>query len=167
MSCRALARRAFVRIVPFKFALIAVLSLAVSACASAPRVTAEATTFAPALDVDLSGMRRLPSGVYTRDIVVGEGITVTRDDEVLLHFVGWLADGTQFDAKVPPQPPMRVQLGKNQMINGWERGIPGMRTGGQRMLVVPPSMGYGSTERPNIPANSVLVFIVELVPRIR
>ncbi len=112
-------------------------------------------------------MRRLPSGVYIRDIVVGEGITATRDDEVLLHFVGWLADGTQFDASVPPQPPLRVQLGKKQMITGWERGIPGMRTGGQRMLVVPPAMGYGSAVRPNIPANSVLVFIVELVPRIR
>ncbi len=112
-------------------------------------------------------MRRLPSGVYVRDIVVGDGITVTRDDEVFLHYAGWLADGTQFDALVPPQPPMRVQLGKMQMIQGWERGIPGMRTGGQRMLVVPPAMGYQSADKPNIPPNSVLVFLVELVPRIR
>ncbi len=152
---------------PSRLALGVLLALAASGCASGPRVTTEATTFAPALNVDLSSMKRLPSGVYVRDIVVGEGMTATRDDEVFLHFAGWLADGTQFDATVPPQPPMRVQLGKKQMIAGWERGIPGMRTGGQRMLVVPPDMGYRDSERPNIPRNSVLVFIVELVPRIR
>jgi FKBP-type peptidyl-prolyl cis-trans isomerase len=128
-------------------------------------VTVETTTFAPALDVNLAAMRRLSSGVYVRDIAVGEGPEVGPNDQVSLHYAGWLSDGTQFDATVPPSTPLSVRLGEGNMIKGWERGIPGMRVGGQRQLVVPPSMGYGSARRPNIPPRSVLVFVIEVVSR--
>ncbi len=139
--------------------------LVLGGCASTPRVTPEATAFAPELNVDLSAMRRLPSGIFLRDIVTGEGEEVSRTDEVALHYAGWLSDGTQFDATVPPKPPLRVRLGEKKMIEGWERGLAGMKVGGQRMLVVPPSMGYGSAKRANVPPNSVLVFVVELIER--
>lgn len=139
------------------------LGLLSSGCKSAPRVRPETTTFAPALGIDLSAMQRLPSGVYIRDVIVGEGTPIGGEDQISLHYAGWLADGTQFDANVPPKVPMTFRLGLNTVIAGWEQGLSGMRRGGQRQIVVPPSLGYGSARRPNIPPNSVLVFLVELV----
>ncbi len=142
---------------------IIVFTLMAGSCASAPRVRPETTTFAPALNVDLSAMQRLPSGVYIRDVIAGEGTAIGGEDQISLHYAGWLADGTQFDANVPPKAPLTFRLGLETVIPGWERGLPGMRPGGQRQIVVPPSLGYGSARRPNIPPNSVLVFLVELV----
>ncbi len=142
---------------------IMVLTLVASNCVSAPRARPETTTFVPALNVDLSAMQRLPSGVYIRDVIAGEGTLIGGEDQISLHYAGWLADGTQFDANVPPKAPLTFRLGLKTVIAGWERGLPGMRPGGQRQIVVPPSLGYGSARRPNIPPNSVLVFLVELV----
>ncbi len=139
------------------------LGLLSTGCASAPRVRPETTTFAPALSIDLSAMQRLPSGVYIRDVIVGEGTPIGGEDQISLHYAGWLADGTQFDTNVPPKTPMTFRLGLDRVIAGWEQGLRGMRRGGQRQIVVPPSLGYGSARRPKIPPNSVLVFLVELV----
>lgn len=144
-------------------ASLLMLGLLAAGCKSAPRVRPETTAFAAALSIDLSAMQRLPSGVYIRDVVVGEGTPIGGEDQISLHYAGWLADGTQFDANVPPKAPMTFRLGLDAVIKGWEQGLPGMRRGGQRQIVVPPSLGYGSTRRPNIPPNSVLVFLVELV----
>ena len=144
-------------------ASLLVLGLLAAGCKSAPRVRPETTAFAAALSIDLSAMQRLPSGVYIRDVVVGEGTPIGGEDQISLHYAGWLADGTQFDANVPPKAPMTFRLGLDAVIKGWEQGLPGMRRGGQRQIVVPPSVGNGSTRRPNIPPNSVLVFLVELV----
>jgi FKBP-type peptidyl-prolyl cis-trans isomerase len=132
------------------------------ACASTARGTPESVPFAPALRVELSSMDRLPSGVYYRDLRPGEGEPVRPGQQVAVHFVAWLPDGTQVDGVAPPSEPVGFRLGAGEVIQGWDRGIPGMRVGGQRMLVVPAALAYRAKRVGRVPPNSVLVFVVEL-----
>jgi FK506-binding nuclear protein len=153
--------------------LCGVLGMMLAACGGAaaggaaegpaPAGTPETITFAPALEVDLAASERLSSGVYVRDIRPGEGPSVRRGDRVAVRYVGWLPDGTMFDAIVPPSTPREFRLGDGEVIRGWESGMVGMKAGGQRQIIVPPSQGYGGRRIDNIPANSTLVFLVELV----
>jgi FKBP-type peptidyl-prolyl cis-trans isomerase FkpA len=134
------------------------------ACASVPLQTPETVEFAPALGIDLASMERLPSGVHIRDMRTGEGEPVRSGQRVRVHFGGWLADGTQFGGVAPPNPPIEFQLGAREVIRGWDEGIPGMRPGGQRLIVVPAALGYGRGGTAAVPGNSVLVFLVEMPP---
>lgn len=151
--------------------LCGVLGVTLAACggapaggeAPAPAVALETMTFAPALEVDLAASERLSSGVYVRDLRPGEGPSVRRGDRVAVRYVGWLPDGTMFDAIVPPSTPREFRLGDRDVIRGWESGIVGMKAGGQRQIIVPPSLGYGGRRVDDIPPNSTLVFLVELV----
>jgi FK506-binding nuclear protein len=108
-------------------------------------------------------MQRLESGVLVRDMRLGEGPTVRRGDDVAVRYVGWLPDGKLFDAVVPPNAPKEFRLGGGEVIRGWEQGVLGMRVGGQRQIIVPPSAGYGRRRVEGIPPGSTLVFLVELV----
>jgi FKBP-type peptidyl-prolyl cis-trans isomerase len=143
--------------------LAACSSAGPAAGVQAPAPEPEAITFAPSLEVDLAAMERLSSGVYVRDVREGEGPGVIRGDRVTVRYVGWLPDGTLFDAIVPPNAPREFRLGDGEVIRGWESGMVGMKVSGQRQIVVPPSLGYGARRVDNIPANSTLVFLVELV----
>jgi FKBP-type peptidyl-prolyl cis-trans isomerase FkpA len=136
--------------------------LLLSACASAPLATPESVTFAPQLGVSLESMERRESGLYLRDIAPGQGDTVRTTQRVAVYYVGWLPDGTQFDAVAPPAEPFEFRLGAGQVIHGWEEGIVGMRPGGQRLLVVPARLGYARERAGLVPTNSVLVFLIEL-----
>jgi len=140
-----------------------VMLAACGASGGAPPAAPGAIAFAPALNVDLSAMQRLRSGVYIRDVREGEGAGVRRGDRVAVRYAGWLPDGTVFDAVAPPSPPREFRLGDGQVIRGWENGLVGMRAGGQRQLVVPPSEGYGGRRVGNVPPDATLVFLIELV----
>jgi FKBP-type peptidyl-prolyl cis-trans isomerase len=154
------------------FSLAACGSDSASAVTAAPAPTIEATTFAPALGVDLTASKKVTSGtsyIYYRDIVVGSGAPVTTGQSVSVHYTGWLSSGTQFDANIPSAAPFSFQVGVGQVILGWDGGIVGMQLGGQRQLIIPPPLGYGSSDyNPNpgtsvtIPGNSILVFNVTL-----
>ncbi len=122
----------------------------------------EDAVFDAALGVDLSQMTKLPSGVYIQDLVEGTGAEAGVGDEVFVGYSGWLPNGTLFDRRLPSQP-FSFTIGQAQVIQGWERGVPGMKVGGVRKLVIPADMAYGSSGRGAIPPNSVLVFDVELV----
>jgi len=84
-------------------------------------------------------------------------------DRVSVHYVGTLQNGTEFDNSMKRGQPFTFRVGDGSVIKGWDEGLVGMKVGGQRILVVPPEMAYGNTPMGPIPANSTLVFSVELV----
>jgi len=144
------------------FLLLALaLPLVAAGCGSDSPTSIEDTRFAPALGVDLSAMTRTSSGLYYRDITVGTGAVAQSGKTVNTYYQGWLASGTRFDGRTSG-PTLDFVLGSGEMIRGWDEGIPGMRVGGKRQLVIPPSLGYGAAGRGSIPPNAVLVFEVEL-----
>jgi peptidylprolyl isomerase len=147
-------------------AFLPVLSL--SACGSdsttapsAPSI--ESTTFASSLGIDLSTYTKTASGLYYRDLSVGSGATVQNGQTVSVFYTGYFTDGRVFDSRASTATPFGFVLGASQVIKGWDLGIPGMRVGGRRELIIPPSLGYGSSDYQGIPGNSILVFIVTVV----
>ncbi len=101
--------------------------------------------------------------LQTEDLVVGEGATAAAGQTVLVHYTGWLTDGTKFDSSHDRKAPFSFSLGRGQVIKGWDTGVAGMKIGGKRKLTIPPDMGYGTRGIGSIPPNSVLVFEVDLL----
>ncbi len=93
----------------------------------------------------------------------GSGEAAKAGDIVSVHYTGTLTDGTKFDSSRDRGTPFTFTLGAGQVIKGWDQGVAGMKRGEQRKLVVPPEMGYGSRAVSVIPANSTLLFDVELL----
>jgi hypothetical protein len=120
-----------------------------------------AMRLSPALGIPEDSVRSVGRGVWIHDIQEGSGEPVDRGTVVDVHFVGMLADGSTFTAT--DRKPFTFTLGADQVIAGWEDGIPGMRVGGRRQLVVPPHLGYGAEGDRTIPPDAVLVFDVTLV----
>jgi peptidylprolyl isomerase len=121
-------------------------------------------SYAKSLGVDLSAMEHRESGLYLLDVVVGSGAEASLGRQVTVDYTGWLPDGTQFDSSKPEdRNPLTFTPGEGRVIAGWEEGIPGMKVGGLRRLVIPSSLAYGAQRRGEIPANSVLIFDVELL----
>ncbi len=108
----------------------------------------------------------LPDGLQITDLVVGTGTQAMAGDTVSVDYVGTLTNGKQFDSTAAHGgQPFSFVLGAGQVIRGWDEGVAGMRVGGERKLVIPPSLGYGSQSVGNglIPANSTLIFTVKLL----
>lgn len=103
------------------------------------------------------------SGLQIQDLVVGTGQEVKSGDTVTVNYLGTLVNGTKFDSSYDRNQPFSTQIGVGQVIKGWDEGIVGMKVGGKRKLIIPASLGYGSQPAGSIPANSTLVFEVELL----
>ncbi|SFO06435.1 FKBP-type peptidyl-prolyl cis-trans isomerase [Nitrosospira briensis] len=105
------------------------------------------------------------------DIKVGTGEEATVGKAVEVHYTGWLYDasapdkkGAKFDSSRDRGAPFSFLLGAGRVIKGWDRGVAGMKVGGQRTLIIPPDMGYGAHGAGNvIPPNATLIFDVELL----
>lgn len=110
-------------------------------------------------------MIQMENGLKVQDLKVGTGPEAKAGDTISVNYVGALENGTVFDASSKHGGPATFQIGVGQLIKGWDEGIPGMKVGGKRKLVVPPLLGYGSQNVGNglIPPNSTLVFEVELL----
>lgn len=110
-----------------------------------------------------------PAVVTKTDLAVGTGIEAIAGDTVTVAYTGWLEDKTKADGKgtqfeqATAEKPFTFQLGKGAVIAGWDQGVVGMRVGGKRRLVIPAALGYGATANGSIPANSTLVFDIEVL----
>lgn len=104
------------------------------------------------------------SELQITDVEVGTGPAAGANSRVDVHYTGWLEDGTKFDSSLDRGQPFSIVLGTQSVIAGWEQGIPGMKVGGKRKLVIPPNLAYGERGFPGaIPANATLVFEIELL----
>ena len=105
-----------------------------------------------------------PSELYSRDIVKGKGKAAKKGDGVSVQYVGVsYATGEQFDASWDAGKAFEFNLGAQMVIPGWDQGVPGMREGGRRMLVIPPDLAYGAEgQPPTIAPNETLIFVIDL-----
>ena len=111
-----------------------------------------------------------PSGLKYIDEKEGSGAAAKAGDRVSVHYTGKLKDGKKFDSSRDRGQPFAVTLGQGQVIAGWDEGIPGMKVGGKRKLIIPAALGYGAQGQQDqqsgayiIPPNAVLVFEVEVL----
>ena len=144
-------------------ALLLALPLLSSCGGGAAASPIESTAFAPALGVDLAGSTKQSNGVYYRDLTVGSGPAVSSGWHLYLHYSGWLPDGTLFDQNKDTDVAFDFVYGFGSVIVAWNHAFGGMKPGGVRQLIIPPSAGYGANAQGPIPANSILVFNVSLV----
>ena len=158
--------RRFIRARPGALALAVVLT---AACEDSPTLppfqVIDEVEFAPSLGIDLAAFTGLPSGAYVQDVVVGTGDAAEAGSEVTLEYTGYLTDGSVFD---PGDLPLVFVLGSGAVIPGFDEGVRGMQLGGQRRMIVPPELAYGTQERTRdgaviIPAGSILIFDVTLI----
>jgi len=105
------------------------------------------------------------------DVKVGTGEEAEIGKTVNVHYTGWLYDenapdkkGKKFDSSYDRKEPFSFMLGAGRVIKGWDKGVQGMKVGGQRTLIIPPSMAYGAKGAGGvIPPDATLIFDVELI----
>ncbi len=105
-----------------------------------------------------------PSGLQYVDLVEGDGRVAHVGENAIVHYTGWLEDGTKFDSSVDRNEPFFFRLGAGRVIKGWDKGVVGMKIGSKRKLIIPPHLGYGRRGAGRvIPPNAPLTFEVELL----
>ncbi len=114
-----------------------------------------------------TNVQKTPGGVSYVITQAGSGANVTKGAEVTMNYTGMLTDGKKFDSNVEKEfnhvEPFKFKLGAGQVIKGWDEGIAQLNKGAKAKLIIPSPLAYGSQSMPNIPANSILVFDVEVV----
>lgn len=108
---------------------------------------------------DGSSLRQL----IVDDVVIGTGDEVKNGDVVNVHYIGTLQNGNEFDNSRSRGEPFSFRVGSGQVISGWDEGVKGMKVGGQRILVIPPELGYGARGFGPVPGGATLVFAIELL----
>jgi peptidylprolyl isomerase len=133
--------------------------------AAALMVLLSFATFTPA---PAQPVTTTPSGLKIIDIKVGAGPMPRLGQTCVMNYTGWLyvngAKGKKFDSSLDRNQPFEFKIGAHQVIAGWDEGIATMKVGGQRTLIIPPSLGYGASGAGGvIPPASTLIFDVELL----
>ncbi len=106
----------------------------------------------------------MSNGLVIEDVKIGDGQEVEKFNIVTVNYTGLLEDGTKFDSSLNPgRSPFRFTVGAGQVIKGWDEGLMGMKVNGKRKLTIPPELGYGSRDNGPIPANSTLIFEIDLL----
>jgi FKBP-type peptidyl-prolyl cis-trans isomerase len=163
--------------------LVLVVALALARCAPAPAPVVAPTTTNPGPAAKPVASAATPPATPTASVAPhaaappsddgqlqvtvvspGSGPEAKAGDVLEVNYVGTFPDGTEFDSSTRPgRRPFRFTLGQGLVIKGWEQGLAGMKAGGSRRLVIPPSLAYGARARAGVPANSTLVFEIELL----
>ncbi len=104
----------------------------------------------------------LEEGLRISDIIVGEGDEVKSGDKISAHYTLWLTDGTMLQTS-KDRGPFSTFIGVGDVISGWDKGIPGMKAGGTRKLIIAADLAYGNQDKPGIPPGSTLVFEVDVL----
>jgi len=115
-----------------------------------------------------SKMTKTPSGLQYEDTKVGTGASPQKGQTCVMNYTGWLwengAKGKKFDSSLDRGTPFSFPIGQGRVIKGWDEGVATMKVGGQRVLLIPPDLGYGSRGAGGvIPPNATLIFEVELL----
>jgi FKBP-type peptidyl-prolyl cis-trans isomerase len=135
--------------------------LALAACDDGPTEpewqVIEQVEFAASLNIDLAAMTKLPEGVYIQDLVAGTGPGLAAGDVAWMYYELRLSDATPIDNNS-----FSFEYLVNDLIDGWELGVAGMMSGGTRVMLIPPELGYGSSGNGPIPPGAVLHFRIEL-----
>lgn len=122
------------------------------------------TIIAPSLGIHIADMKETESGLLIQDKKRGSGAVADSGKYIDVHYTTWLTDGTVLDDTRKEGKHRRILLGYGQVVKAWEEGIPGMKTGGRRLIVAPPLLGYGKAGKPgSVPRLATLVFDVEVV----
>lgn len=146
--------------------LVLGMSISLSACTKGCKKEEAGTTETPAEATTGSTENAAPAaegGLKIEDPTVGTGAEAVEGKAVTVHYTGTLTNGTKFDSSLDRKEPFTFTLGAGQVIKGWEQGIKGMKVGGKRKLTIPADLAYGPNAVGSIPANSTLVFEVELL----
>ena len=139
---------------------------------AAEDLTAEEETMSEEMSEEMTGeeapteaaLTTTESGLQYEDIVEGTGAMPQSGQRVTVHYTGTLEDGTKFDSSRDRNRPFSFTIGVGQVIKGWDEGVASMRVGGQRNLIIPPELGYGSRGAGGvIPPDATLLFDVELL----
>lgn len=135
------------------------------AAAAAKQAPVQASgTGALALPTPVGQMTKTATGLEYVTLKEGEGTPAKSGQTVTMHYVGTLADGTKFDSSRDRGKPFVTKIGVGQVISGWDEGVPGMKIGEQRKLIIPSALGYGDRGAPpDIPGGATLTFVVELL----
>jgi peptidylprolyl isomerase len=106
-----------------------------------------------------------PAKLETKELIKGTGAEAKAGQKITVNYVGVLyKGGKEFNASWETKEPFSFTLGEGQVIKGWDQGIPGMKVGGRRELIIPAELAYGKAgSPPKIPANAPLVFVVDLL----
>jgi FKBP-type peptidyl-prolyl cis-trans isomerase FkpA len=158
--------------VPFAAMMFAVAVVGCGAApaqqAATPEPVAVSVASAPSVAKDPPSLGasgpRMQDGVSIEDIRVGDGEEVHAGQQLSVHYVGTLTDGTTFDSSRDRKDPFQFEIGRGMVIAGWEKGLLGMRVGGVRALTIPPDLAYGKHGAgAKIPPDATLHFEVELL----
>ena len=106
-----------------------------------------------------------PTKLVSKDLIVGTGAEAKAGASISVNDIGVLyKTGKQFESSFARNEPFTLTLGSKMVIPGWENGIPGMKVGGRRELIIPPAEGYGAKgSPPKIPPNETLIFVIDLL----
>ncbi|MEM8778549.1 MAG: FKBP-type peptidyl-prolyl cis-trans isomerase [Cyanobacteria bacterium P01_G01_bin.49] len=115
-------------------------------------------------EMDLENAVETSSGLKYIQVKEGDGESPTTGQTVTVHYTGTLEDGKKFDSSRDRGQPFSFKIGVGQVIKGWDEGVSSMKVGGNRILIIPPDLGYGAQGAGGvIPANATLIFDVELL----
>ena len=136
-----------------------------TAVIEATEVTEATAVIEATEDTMEEGTTTTASGLQIKELVVGTGERAQAGQIAVVHYTGWLLDGTKFDSSVDRGTPFEFPLGAGRVIKGWDEGVATMNVGGKVELIIPPDLAYGAQGAGGglIPANATLKFEVELL----